>query len=513
MPVLKKILDWVILKDERGELVDIWYNEDIRPLPPSRRTWTRSTFFTYQASIGIIIAVWSNGSGLLNFGLNAWQVILAIVIGTFCIGIVTMLGSQPGGKWHVGFPVTSRLAWGLWGGPFPVLNRTICDCTWLSIESWFGGMCVKVMLGAIWPSFYTMKNTLPASVPMETNDFVAWLLFMAADLAFIWVRPEKFHWFGVSVSAAALVSSLCILGWFVHQAGGAGVLFHSTEALTDITPASGSVFSWNFMRAISTVISGQATTILGFADWGRYSKRPNDQLLPQSLGIALSMLVTATIGLICASCSATIWPDQGLLWTPTLLLTQIQEHHGSAARAAVFFGVLPFLGSQFMITGSAAGVQGGMDLAGIFPKFINIRRGAYIVSVIGILIQPWRLANTSTKFVTIMGAYSVFLSPLTAIFHCDYWLVRRQRICLSDLYKPSKESVYWYWYGVNWRAIVAFALGVWSFIPGFVHAVTPSNKVSEGWSHLYYIVSCRAGDHILRTPHQLFQPQLSPCLG
>lgn len=80
------LIDKVSLRDEHGEIVSAWYNEDVgttlnqarwktdneqqvRPLPPHRRTWTGVTYFAYQSSVGIIPALWALGSSLLTFGL------------------------------------------------------------------------------------------------------------------------------------------------------------------------------------------------------------------------------------------------------------------------------------------------------------------------------------------------------------------------------------------------------------------------------------------------------------
>lgn len=80
------LIDKVSLRDEHGEIVPAWYNENVgttfnqgrrisdngqqvRPLPPHRRTWTGLTYFAYQSSVGIVPALWALGSSLLTFGL------------------------------------------------------------------------------------------------------------------------------------------------------------------------------------------------------------------------------------------------------------------------------------------------------------------------------------------------------------------------------------------------------------------------------------------------------------
>lgn len=74
-------------------------------------------------------------------------------------------------------------------------------------------------------------------------------------------------------------------------------------------------------------------------------------------------------------------------------------------------------------------VSCGMDMAGLWPRYINIRRGAYIMAIIGIAIQlvpcgnccwsvlthdrPWQLLTTAAKFLAVLSGFGVFLAPAT----------------------------------------------------------------------------------------------------
>lgn len=312
-----------------------------------------------------------------------------------------LLTTSSGGKWHIGFPVASRFVWGMRGYAFPAFNRVVLDTVWWATESWLGMMCVRATVGSIWPSFYNIKNTFPDSLPMTTGDFVAWLLFVLLAAAGVMLRPEKFHWPGIVIMATNFVTVLALVGWFSHKAGGVGVLFTSTESLTGVTPASGSAFGWAFVHGLTTMISSQATGLLGFADWGRYAKHPGAQRWPQGLGMALSDMFSAILGIICASCCATIYPDAGLVWNQALLLTEIQKHEEPAARAAVFFASIPILLAQLFITVTGSSIAAGskstkclyslkptdwlvVDLSGLAPKYLNLRRAGFIVVIVGI---------------------------------------------------------------------------------------------------------------------------------
>ena len=85
------------------------------------------------------------------------------------------------------------------------------------------------------------------------------------------------------------------------------------------------------------------------------------------------------------------------LWSPSDLLVAIQEQNGSKGRAASFFLAVAFIISQISINVVGNVLAGGLDVASIFPRYINLRRGAYILAALSVAPNPWKqLANGST---------------------------------------------------------------------------------------------------------------------
>jgi NCS1 family nucleobase:cation symporter-1 len=76
------------------------------------------------------------------------------------------------------------------------------------------------------------------------------------------------------------------------------------------------------------------------------------------------------------------------------------------------------------------------------------------------------------------------MSPCGAILIVDFWLVRKTKWNIPELYKPG--GIYWFTGGVNWRAMVAYFLGMWPALPGFVNAVG-GMEVAVGWRRMYQI--------------------------
>lgn len=101
-------------------------------------------------------------------------------------------------------------------------------------------------------------------------------------------------------------------------------------------------------------------------------------------------------------------------------------------------------------------------------------------------MQPWLFYNTTPVFVTVAASFSVFMGPLTGVMIADYFIIRKQRIQLSQLYTGSPDGSYWYAHGFNWRAIIAWVVGFALAMPRMITAANPTVVVSEG-IYKYYL--------------------------
>ena len=80
----------------------IWINDDIRPLPPHRRTWSRWAYISFWAINQICLSNWQIGASLVAAGLSVWQSVIAIVVGKIIIAAVAVTNGYVGAEWHIG---------------------------------------------------------------------------------------------------------------------------------------------------------------------------------------------------------------------------------------------------------------------------------------------------------------------------------------------------------------------------------------------------------------------------
>ena len=95
-------------------------------------------------------------------------------------------------------------------------------------------------------------------------------------------------------------------------------------------------------------------------------------------------------------------------------------------------------------------------LTNLFPRKLNFPRAGLVSAVIGLVILPWNLYNTPAVIVYFLGGLGALLGPLFGVIMADYWLLRRTKINVPELYTEDPTGAYYYRNGFNPRAIAAF---------------------------------------------------------
>jgi nucleobase:cation symporter-1, NCS1 family len=200
-----------------------------------------------------------------------------------------------------------------------------------------------------------------------------------------------------------------------------------------------------------------ATLALNIPDISRFVRSQRSQAMGQLLGLPTTMTLFAFIGVAVTSASAIIFGEA--VWDPVALLSRI----GSPG---VILASMVALTVATLSTNVAANVIAPANgFANLFPEKVTFAVGGVITGVLGIAIMPWKLLEDyGTYIFGWLVGYSGFLGPIAGIFIADYWVVRRGRLSLPDLYDP--EGIYGGW---NPKAIAALAAGVVAALVGLVY--------------------------------------------
>lgn len=71
------------------------------------------------------------------------------------------------------------------------------------------------------------------------------------------------------------------------------------------------------------------------------------------------------------------------------------------------------------------------------------------------------------------------MGPLAGVMVCDYYIIKKRKLDVNELYKD--HGIYHYSHGFNWRAFLAFAIGLGPLLPGFAKSIDISLNVGGAW--------------------------------
>lgn len=461
----------------------ILVNPDLEPMPPQRRIWGFFSFFGYWAVPNITIWTWSTGSAILGLGsglgLNIGHVMGALTLGNILICVYTCLNSKPGSKYHIGYTVCQRMIFGIYGSSVGIVIRIILSIVFYGSQSWLGGLALVVVFSSFSENYMNLENTFPESLAMTTRDFIGFLAFQIIQMFFYLMRPEKMNsW----VNGACIITFISFVGVLVAclaKNHGPGPIYHQKVTM------SGWETGWMWLKGMTIWYGALSPDVTNQSDYSRFASSTKKM----HWGIITSVMITGTFvplaGLLCASATQELYGQA--LWLPTdIVLQWLSDNYSSGCRAAAFFLGFSFAASQMAFNVIANGFAGGMNLSGIYPKFLNIKRGAVITALLSWAVQPWNFYNTSSVFISVMSSFGVVVTPIIAIIIADFYLIRKSVIPLLELYTTDKEGTFYYNKGVNWRAICVWLAGVAPGIPGLVASVKLDADVPLGLMNFYF---------------------------
>jgi NCS1 family nucleobase:cation symporter-1 len=167
------------------------------------------------------------------------------------------------------------------------------------------------------------------------------------------------------------------------------------------------------------------------------------------------MTLFAFIGVAVTSASEIIFGQT--IWDPVQLLSRLESP------IVILVSLFALLIATLTTNVAANVVAPANGFANLWPDRITFARGGIITGIIGILIMPWKLLENADRYIGWLIAYSGFLGPIAGIFIADYWLVRKGRLALRELYR--RDGLYG---SVNGKALVALVLGVLAALVGLV---------------------------------------------
>ncbi|OAA55850.1 uracil permease [Niveomyces insectorum RCEF 264] len=478
--VFRSLVDFVTIKDtDDGRPVDRWKSPDILPVLPKNRRFDSKDYISYWVAGAVCASFWSMGGTAIANGLTAAESVVAMIIGAVVCSIVAQTCGEPGIKYHLGFPMMSRATFGMYGSYFVVVIKCFTNFLYCGIQSYWGGLSVHVILAAIFPSYHHMKNTLPESANITTADLIGTVIYMVVFYGVLYIPAYKMNTFFRVSFVAVLITIVSMFIWAMSANHG---VRNVVAPGTHLTKAETFFF---MVQAVCTLCGSFTGASIRHSDWSRYARDRKAPLIGIWVICPLALTVTAMFGVFVTSACLQMYGEA--IWQPVSLLLYIQQHnYSAAARAGTFFGGVGWFLSQLAVNVSLNSVAAGMDLTSVLPKYLNARRGGFLLATVGFVVCPWNYVNSASTFTTVLSAFGLFISPLIGMYIADFWVVRRCNWNVPHLYIGDKTSCYWYKGGYNLLAFGVWGFMIWPSLPGFAMAIS-GKDLGLPWKRIFQI--------------------------
>jgi NCS1 family nucleobase:cation symporter-1 len=418
-------------------------NPDLAPVPVARRNWTTYNYAALWISMAHCIPTYMLASGLMAAGMNWVQALTTILLGNTIVLVPILLNSHPGTKYGIPFPVFARAAYGTLGSNLPALMRALVACGWFGIQAWIGGEALHTLFTVLVPGWNTLLG--PGFDGHSTTAWLCFALFWGMNVFIIFRGMDLLRRVENWAAPFVLVMTTVLLVWAVREAHGMGPLlaepgkFHT---LAEFLPV--------FVPSLTAMIGYWATLSLNMPDFTRFGRSQREQVMGQVVALPTTMSVFAAMGVLITSATVLIYGHA--IWDPVQLVARFR------APLVVAISMFTAVVATLAVNIAANVVSPANDFANAFPRAIRFKTGGLITGILGVLMQPWKLlADPSGYIFNWLLGYSGGLGSIAGVLIADYWLVRRGRLALEDLYLV--HGAYRYRGGWNWKAVVATLVG------------------------------------------------------
>jgi len=411
------------------------YNQDLAPISPDRRTWGTYNYAALWISMSVNIPTYMLASGMIAGGMNWKQALFTVFLGNVLVLIPMLLNAHAGAQYGIPFPVFARASFGVLGANVPAILRALVACGWFGIQTWIGGEAINAMIVALAPAWAHVAYGAALCF------FCFWLLNV-----FVILRGIETIRFLQGISAPfLLLIGLALLLWARSKAGGFGPMLATPSKFQSF----GEFFRF-FIPSLTGVVGFWATVSLNIPDFTRYARSQRDQVVGQALGLPATMTFYSFIGIAVTSATLIIFGQA--LWDPVAVLSRLGNPF------AVVLAMLALLMATLNVNVAANVVSPANDFSNLSPRRISFRTGGLITCFMGIAMQPWKLmANYGSYIFGWLVGYSGFLGPIAGVLICDYFIVRKKKPFVQDLYQ--RNGLYEYQRGFHWQALAALAAG------------------------------------------------------
>ncbi|MCG7343632.1 NCS1 family transporter [Sporosarcina sp. ACRSL] len=409
---------------------DYLKSPDLLPVTHQKRIVGTFGFAVIWVGMAIVLAAFAiGGSAIMSLSLP--MVILATLAGSVLIGVFMTLIGDIGVEHGLSFPVYMRAPFGTIGTHVPSLVRGVTAACWFGLNTYFGAMAINGILNLLFDF---------------NNWYLCFLVFAALQLFNTALGIKSIERFA---DFAAPVIILISCWMYITLADQATVQGKDVWAWVE-SPTTGIAAFTAFMVVMMANMGFWATLAADMPTLSRFFKAPKNernwfkrnktQLVGSLIVMPLTNTFIVTIGAVAYMATASADPINALM--------------NSASGIVLGVLLLMIVLAQWSTNTSANVIPAATIFSNIGGPKVPFWAAVIIAGIIGVVAQPWNLFDVLVNVLLIIGG---ILTAIVGILFADYYLIRKRRVNVKDLYELDGQ--YKYMRGFNLAGLFAWVIG------------------------------------------------------
>ena len=415
---------------------------------------------------------------LFALGLTSWQVFICLIVGIVIVQFFCNLVAKPSQLAGVPYPVASRASFGVLGANIPAIIRGLIAVAWYGVQTFLAAESLNIVFLKLWPGLADWAN-------VDIHGFLGLSYLGYVSYAILWILQAALFWRGMDVirrfidfagpAVYIVMMALCLYMLFK-------VDFNIDLNLSS-QHLSGWSLVWGLTGAVASVVAYFSGPMLNFGDFSRYAGTFEEVKKGNFLGLPINFIVFSLLTVLTAAATVPLYGE--LITDPIITVQKIDNTF------AILLGGFTFVVATIGINIVANFISPAFDFSNVSPQKISWRMGGMIAAVGSVLVTPWNWYNNADAIFWTLGILGALIGPLFGILIADFYVIRKQKIIVDDLFTMSESGEYWYENGYNRSAVLAVII---SGVVSVGSVIVPKVFDVLSWLPTYsWFVGCGVG--------------------
>jgi nucleobase:cation symporter-1, NCS1 family len=420
---------------------------DLYPIQQKDRKITSLGYSFMWVGMVVVLATFAiGGAGVMSLPLP--MVILATIIGSLAIGFFISLIADIGIEHGLSFPVYMRAPFGTIGTHIPSITRGLAASMWFGINTYFGSTAMNGILNILYEF---------------DNWFICYLIFAAVQLI---NTALGIKWVERFADLAAPIILLISIWMYMSLSDSAAEAGRDVWSWVESPVTGGAAFT-AFLVVIFSNMGFWATLGADIPSISRFIKAPVNERnwfkrnKGSLIGNLVAMPLTQTFMIIIG----------GVSYIAVLNYDPVVALQKAASGIILAILLLMIVLAQWSTNTAANVVPAATIFSNVGGPRFPFWAGVITAGIIGTIVQPWNLFDVIIPILLFVGG---ILSAIVGILFADYYLLRKRRVNVPELYEDYGQ--FRYMGGVNLAGFIAWIVGAvasyfvpsYSFLVGFV---------------------------------------------